>query len=104
MDATLTRWIALVLVGATLAVAGGGWADGDAKTAKPRQLELPETPFEYSKPDLPDHFKTPEALKFDNTPADNPVTDHGATLGRVLFYDTRLSANNTVACASCHLQ
>ena len=27
-----------------------------------------------------------------------------ATLGRVLFYDTRLSANNTTACGSCHLQ
>jgi cytochrome c peroxidase len=37
-------------------------------------------------------------------PSDNPVTDHGATLGRVLFYDTRLSANNTTACGSCHLQ
>jgi cytochrome c peroxidase len=32
------------------------------------------------------------------------VTDAGATLGRVLFYDTRLSANNTVACGSCHHQ
>ena len=30
------------------------------------------------------------------------VTDAGATLGRVLFYDRRLSANDTVACASCH--
>jgi cytochrome c peroxidase len=28
----------------------------------------------------------------------------GATLGRVLFYDTRLSANNTTACGSCHVQ
>lgn len=27
-----------------------------------------------------------------------------ATLGRVLFYDTKLSLNNTVACASCHQQ
>jgi cytochrome c peroxidase len=27
-----------------------------------------------------------------------------ATIGRVLFYDTRLSANNTIACASCHKQ
>jgi len=26
------------------------------------------------------------------------------TLGRVLFYDTRLSASNSVACASCHKQ
>jgi len=27
-----------------------------------------------------------------------------ATLGRVLFYDKNLSANNTIACASCHQQ
>lgn len=27
-----------------------------------------------------------------------------ATLGRVLFYDTQLSRNNTVSCASCHKQ
>ena len=40
----------------------------------------------------------------DNTPADNPVTNQGATLGRVLFYDKNLSANKTIACASCHNQ
>lgn len=40
----------------------------------------------------------------DNTPANNPVTNDGATLGRVLFYDKNLSANGEVACASCHIQ
>jgi cytochrome c peroxidase len=40
----------------------------------------------------------------DNTPGYNAITDAGATLGRVLFYDRRLSANNTTACASCHQQ
>lgn len=39
-----------------------------------------------------------------NTPANNPTTDKGATLGRVLFYDRQLSLNNTVSCASCHKQ
>lgn len=34
----------------------------------------------------------------------NPITDKGATLGRVLFYDKNLSSNNTVACATCHIQ
>ncbi|MCC6817382.1 MAG: cytochrome-c peroxidase, partial [Bacteroidia bacterium] len=34
----------------------------------------------------------------------NPISDKGATLGRVLFYDKKLSSNNEVACASCHLQ
>ena len=32
------------------------------------------------------------------------ITDEGATLGRVLFYDKKLSLNNTVACGSCHHQ
>lgn len=40
----------------------------------------------------------------DNTPAFNPITDAGATLGRVLFYDKNLSINNTISCASCHQQ
>jgi len=40
----------------------------------------------------------------DNTPLGNQLTDAGATLGRLLFYDPRLSVNNTVACASCHKQ
>lgn len=34
----------------------------------------------------------------------NPVTDKGATLGRILFYDKKLSVNNTVSCSSCHKQ
>jgi cytochrome c peroxidase len=34
----------------------------------------------------------------------NPISDKGATLGRILFYDKKLSVNNTVSCASCHKQ
>lgn len=37
-------------------------------------------------------------------PADNPMTVEGVELGRKLFYDNLLSANNTMSCASCHLQ
>lgn len=40
----------------------------------------------------------------DNTPIDNQLTNAGAALGRVLFYDKRLSVNNSIACASCHKQ
>lgn len=45
----------------------------------------------------------PAYITKDNTVA-NPITDAGATLGRVLFYDKKLSVNNTIACASCHQQ
>jgi cytochrome c peroxidase len=34
----------------------------------------------------------------------NFIRNAGATLGRVLFYDKKLSSNETVACASCHRQ
>jgi cytochrome c peroxidase len=35
---------------------------------------------------------------------DSVINDHIATLGRVLFYDTRLSRNNRVSCGTCHRQ
>lgn len=35
---------------------------------------------------------------------DNPFTEDKAELGRYLFYDRRLSVNNTKACATCHSQ
>lgn len=34
----------------------------------------------------------------------NPITDEGATLGRVLFYDPALSFDDTISCSSCHMQ
>ncbi len=67
-------------------------------------LDLPATPFDYANPMLPATFTSPVAQDHDNTPPSNPVTNDGATLGRVLFYDPTLSANDTIACASCHQQ
>lgn len=34
----------------------------------------------------------------------NPVTKSGFELGRALFYESRLSRNNTISCGSCHIQ
>jgi len=64
---------------------------------------LPEIPYNYSDPNFPDTF-TPYVFGFDNTPTDNPITDDGVTLGRVLFYDKNLSNDNSISCASCHKQ
>lgn len=46
----------------------------------------------------------PNYINKDNTTFGNSITNEGATLGRVLFFDKQLSANNTIACASCHKQ
>jgi cytochrome c peroxidase len=65
---------------------------------------LPSRSFDYTTLHLPGHLNKAQLDEADNTPDDNPLTDQGATLGRVLFYDRQLSRNNTVACASCHHQ
>lgn len=67
-------------------------------------LNLGQTAFNYSNPTLPQHFREGDATETDNTPSINQITDMGASLGRVLFYDVNLSANNTISCASCHKQ
>jgi len=67
-------------------------------------LKLPGTLFNYAAPVLPPGYLTPQITGQDNTPPNNPVTDAGATLGRALFYDKRLSTNGTVSCSSCHQQ
>ncbi len=72
-------------------------------------LELSEasadhTAFSAATSNLPAAFSAPAVTALDNTPSDNPLTDAGATLGRALFYDPRLSREGTVSCASCHQQ
>ena len=41
-----------------------------------------------------------EAFK---VPKDNPMTKDKIALGRLLFFDKRLSKNDTIACATCHI-
>jgi cytochrome c peroxidase len=57
---------------------------------------LPSTAFDY-KVTMPTNV-------INNTPSSNKITNAGATLGRVLFFDNKLSINNTTACGSCHNQ
>ena len=63
---------------------------------------LPETPLNYAQQNLPNYLLAGPVANTDNTPANNAISNAGATLGRVLFYDKQMSANATVACASCH--
>ncbi len=47
-------------------------------------------------------IKPPQGLPAVPVPADNPPTAETIALGRRLYYDTGLSADNTVSCATCH--
>jgi len=46
----------------------------------------------------------PEGFPAPVVPDDNPMSEAKVELGRHLFYDTRLSGNQTQSCASCHDQ
>jgi cytochrome c peroxidase len=58
----------------------------------------------------PVHTATPYNLKYPTyfgspfiSPG-NPTTTEGIILGRMLFYEKKLSGNNTMSCGSCHKQ
>ncbi len=66
---------------------------------------LPDQLFNYRQINIPTYLQ--EALDSSNTPflpLLEELTDAGATLGRVLFHDKKLSANQSISCASCHQQ
>lgn len=49
-------------------------------------------------------WQLPEGFPMPRVPIDNPMTAEKVELGRYLFYDMRLSGNQSISCASCHLQ
>lgn len=58
-----------------------------------------------SPPDEPEELlPLPEGYARPRIPEDNPLTADKIELGRRLFYDKRLSGNQTQSCASCHDQ
>jgi cytochrome c peroxidase len=86
------RIAGMMLLSLVLTAAGcGGGGDDGVET-------LPEPPsgsgYSWS---LPAGFPTPKES------ADNPMSAAKVELGRHLFYDLRMSVNQTTACASCHL-
>ena len=91
-----------------LSACGGGAGDPGNQTATYPSVAAYTTlnlnaPVNYASPSLPVHYDA-ALLSTRNQTAANVVTDKGATLGRVLFNDVRLSFNNTKSCASCHAQ
>jgi cytochrome c peroxidase len=75
------RWAALVCVTA-VQLAAAPAASGQEPTAAQRAA-----------------YRRPDTIPF---PADNPYTPEKAALGKMLFFDTRLSRDKNLSCASCH--
>ena len=81
---------------------------GAALVAAPAMLALavirPMSEPELSLDHLGYRWNMPAWMAPPPVPEDNPMTVAKVELGRHLFYDARLSADNTVSCASCHEQ
>ncbi len=64
-------------------------------TVQPPGMVFDPTPYELI---IPEGF--PDMM----IPDDNPMTEEGVALGRMLFYDPILSGDDSQSCASCHNQ
>ncbi|MVN78034.1 cytochrome-c peroxidase [Hymenobacter sp. HMF4947] len=80
--------LGVVALGAASCSKGGGSGE---------ETPTPTAPTAYALA-VPAGFPTPVI------PADNPLTNEGVALGRMLFYEKALSSTGTMACGSCHQQ
>lgn len=64
-----------------------------ASCRKDKISDFEPTPYNLS---IPSHFPNMPI------PSDNPMTVEGVELGRYLFYEKKLSGDNSMSCASCH--
>lgn len=102
--------VAIAVVGIASACSSDPKSAGDSVTpprdhddvANEKPVSIPDA---GPAPDLvPYPFEVPVGLPRPLVPASNPLTIERAELGRHLFYDVRLSGNETQSCASCHHQ
>ena len=94
-------WSAGLALGACTDGVAAPEADaGRSAVAAALTIDLDALPS-YASVALPATY-TPDVLTREDGTIRAPVTDAGATLGRVLFYDRQLSISGTVSCASCH--
>jgi cytochrome c peroxidase len=89
------RWCITLMTGAVLA---GGWVSAQQSTLK---APVPEAGA-LGQPKSSRQVGAPDEATRAAIPPDNPQTPEKIALGQKLFFDARLSADETVACSTCH--
>ncbi len=80
----------------------------EEKKTEPKNILVPPEPKVEPKVELPPAPPMPEApagldgVKM-NVPADNPMTPEKVELGKLLFFDKRLSKDGSASCETCHV-
>lgn len=80
-----------IVLALCLMLAGNAWAENTSPLSRATKVE--GTGFEWP--------LGLERADF-HVPPDNPINEDKVALGRSLFFDPRLSGDNSVSCASCH--
>jgi len=96
MRSQLKIWIVLLIV-ATVALDACRKRDDDGPGTGGGEDPVQTTPYEFT---IPERFPQ----NANPNPPGNPMTVEGVALGRKLFYEERLSADNTMSCGTCHNQ
>jgi cytochrome c peroxidase len=82
-------------------VVGVGFANaclGAAIVGETRQVEIAQKPAQGLET-MKSEYRRPDFIPF---PKYNPFTLEKVSLGKILYFDTRLSATSAQSCASCH--
>ncbi len=96
---TTTYYTLLLLAVLASTFAGCKKDDEDDDKKDPNPLGWVYNPTPYSGATIPRNFPAPTYVA-----NNNPLTEEGVLLGRMLFYDPILSGDSTLACAGCHKQ
>lgn len=96
MRLLLTAMLVTSALAGALAGGVGALAMRDAMAQTPAATRVAKASADAS---LKAKFRRPDSVPF---PADNPYSETKRALGERLFNDTRLSADNSISCASCH--
>ncbi len=96
--------VASAVVAASVFAVFPNWAAREDDLTAPVQHEAPPLPKQgpLAQPRSRDQAGLPPTLTEYVMPAGSPITPDAVALGEKLFFDSRLSANDTVACATCH--
>jgi len=89
-------WVALLLILSVLVF--GVWSSAQAIQPEKKSSPAKSLGLDRLSQQLPLGL-TRDGI---HIPADNPLTPEKVELGRLLFFDVRLSADDSVACATCH--
>jgi cytochrome c peroxidase len=93
----------LAVAAATLALLSGAeWASSKAEAAASPTVPPIPPAGPLAQPKSARQIGVPAAATHAAIPPDNPQTPEKIALGEKLFFDGRLSADDTVACSTCH--